>query len=56
MKAYTDLEQSKKDDEAHINSIIDYLLDYKLLVCEEDMNVVNGVQKELDWLQFLKEK
>ena len=45
-----------EEDEAHINSIIDYLLDYKLFVYEEDMNVANGVQKELDWLQSIKEK
>ena len=45
-----------EEDEAHINGIIDYLLDYKLLVYEEDMNVANGVQKELDWLKSLKER
>lgn len=43
-----------KEDEAHINGIIDYLLDYKLFVYEEDMNVANGVQKELDWLKSLQ--
>lgn len=61
-KAYLDwLEKQEQkpawseEDEAHINSIIDYLLDYKLLVYEEDMNVANGAQKELNWLNSLKE-
>ena len=45
-----------EEDEAHINGIIDYLLDYKLLVYEEAMNVANGVQKELDWLKSLKQR
>ena len=45
-----------EEDEVHINSIIDYLLDYKLLVYEEDMNVANGVQKELDWLNSTKQR
>ena len=45
-----------EEDEAHINSIIDYLLDYKLLVYEEDMNVANGVQEEIDWLKNIKQR
>lgn len=45
-----------EDGKAHVNSIIGYMLDYKLFVYEEDMNVANGVQKELDWLKSLKER
>lgn len=45
-----------EEDEAHINSIIAYLIDYKIFVYEEDINVANGVQKELDWLVSLKQR